>query len=455
MTKKSKPHVPAVTAVPEFSISARHSKALALTADQAPTRRTLLLGAATAAGAAALAASPKKARAIAPPGAVEYPVPADPTLVPGRPPGLNGGYGTRSQFETEVREWSGSGTSSRTPLASSEGTITPSALHFERHHNGIPEINPEEHALLVHGMVKRPLTFSMADLKRLPSTSRVAFIECAGNSAGEYHAARGKELHNMHGLVSSSEWTGVALSTVLREAGLKPGAAWILAEGRDASMLSRSIPVEKALDDAILAYAQNGEALRPEQGYPLRLLLPGWEGVTNVKWLHRLDVSDAPFQTREETSHYTDLNIITGKAKQFTFIMAAKSLILFPHPEAKLEGPGFYEITGLAWSGRGRIKRVEVTTDGGKSWHLAELQDPVLPKAQTRFRFPWVWDGEPAMLQSRATDETGYVQPSIRQLKEVRGDAERGNVNYHNNAIQTWRVNPGGTIENVHFSGHP
>jgi sulfane dehydrogenase subunit SoxC len=451
MTNKFKPQVPDVAAAPVLLDRGRQSKALTPTADQDPSRRKLLLGAA-AAGAAAVAAAPKQAQAIAPPGAVEYPVPVDPTQVPGRPPGLNGGYGTRSQFESEVREWSSSGTSSRTPLASSEGTITPSALHFERHHNGIPEIDPEEHSLLVHGMVKRPLTFTIADLKRLPSTSRVAFIECGGNSAGEYHAARGHEIHNMHGLVSSSEWTGVALSTVLREAGLESGAAWLLAEGRDAAMVSRSIPLEKALDDAVLAYAQNGEALRPEQGYPLRLLLPGWEGITNVKWLHRLDVSDAPFQTREETSHYTDLNIVTGEAKQFTFVMAAKSLILFPHPEAKLEGPGFFEITGLAWSGRGKIKRVEVTTDGGKNWHLAELQDPVLSKSQTRFRFPWVWDGEPTMLQSRATDETGYVQPSIRQLKEVRGDAERGNVNYHNNAIQTWRVNRGGTIENVHFS---
>jgi len=258
-----------------------------------------------------------------------------------------------------------------------------------------------------------------------------------------------KTVQGTHGLLSTSEWTGVQFSTLAREVGLKDGAGWVLAEGADSAVMTRSIPLEKLLADAIIAYAQNGEALRPEQGYPLRLILPGWEGNTHIKWLRRLDVSDKPFMTREETSKYTDL-LGNGKARQFSFTMEAKSVITFPSGEMKLPGPGFYEITGLAWSGRGRIARLEVSVDGGKNWNLAALQDPVLPICTTRFRFPWFWNGQPSVLQSRATDETGYVQPTLQQLVDIRGLAGPFGSVYHLNAIQSWSVAADGSVSNVH-----
>jgi sulfane dehydrogenase subunit SoxC len=252
-----------------------------------------------------------------------------------------------------------------------------------------------------------------------------------------------------HGLVSTSEWTGVPLSTLFKQVGLKDEAAWVLAEGADAAVMTRSVPLDKCLSDALIVYAQNGEAIRPEQGYPIRLFLPGWEGNISIKWLRRLEVGDKPYQTREETSKYSDIITNTGKARQFTFTMEAKSVITFPSGELKLPGPGFYEITGLAWTGRGKIARVEVTTDGGKTWHLASLQDPILPIAQTRFRYPWVWDGSPAIIASRAIDETGYSQPSKEQLIAERGPLEVG-LFYHMNAIQHWRIDRDGNVKNWH-----
>ena len=259
--------------------------------------------------------------------------------------------------------------------------------------------------------------------------------------------------HVPHGLVSASEWTGVPLSTLLRQTGLKPGAAWVLAEGADAAVMSRSVPIDKCLSDALIVFAQNGEAIRPEQGYPMRLFLPGWEGNMSIKWLRRLEVSDKPYYTREETSKYTDLITTTGKARIFTFTMEAKSVITFPSGEMKLPGVGFYEITGLAWSGRGKIARVEVSTDSGKRWNLATLQDPVLSISQTRFGFPWIWDGTPAVLQSRATDETGYSQPTHQQLIAERGPLETGAQFYHMNAVQSWGVATDGSVKNVYPVG--
>ena len=361
----------------------------------------------------------------------------------------DGGYGSRSQFENEVR-WryptdSLDSSWSMTPLASGQGIITPSGLHFERHHGGIPNIDPERHSLIVHGMVDRPLSLTVADLKRMPSVSRLHFIECSGNGLTEWVKPTLRTVQGTHGLTSTSEWTGVALSTVLREAGVQDGAAWILAEGSDAAVMTRSCPIDKAMDDAILAYAQNGEALRPEQGYPLRLLLPGFEGNTHIKWLRRLDVSDKPFMTREETSKYTDL-MPDGKARIFTLDMDAKSVITFPSGAMKLPKPGFYEISGLAWSGRGKVAKVEVSVDGGKTWTEAPLQEPVISKCHTRFRLPWVWDGTEAVLQSRCTDETGYLQPALKDLVAVRGT----NSVYHLNAIQSWHVAPTGEVTNVH-----
>jgi sulfane dehydrogenase subunit SoxC len=243
----------------------------------------------------------------------------------------------------------------------------------------------------------------------------------------------------------------VALSTLFSEAGIKAGAAWGLAEGADAQVMTRSFPIDKGWKDAMVAYAQNGEALRPEQGYPLRLVLPGWEGNTHIKWLRRLKISDKPFHTREETSKYTDL-LTGGKARQFSYEMEAKSVITSPSGEMKLDGPGFHEITGLAWSGRGKIKRVEVSTDGGDTWDNAELQLPVMPICHTRFRLPWKWDGKPAIIQSRCQDETGYVQPTIKQLIDVRGmdgHPAYGSI-YHLNGIQSWGIDSEGNVKNVH-----
>lgn len=409
------------------------------------SRRGMLLSGALLGGALVV----RPARAEAPPGAIEYPVQPDPTREQGRVILDDGGYGSRSQFENEIR-WryptaSLDSSWSMTPLASGQGIITPSGLHFERHHGGIPNIDPQRHALILHGMVDKPLRLTMDDLKRMPSASRIMFIECSGNGLTEWEKPTLRTVQGTHGLTSTSEWTGVRLSTVLAEAGVQDGAAWILAEGADAAVMTRSIPIDKAMDDAILAYAQNGEALRPEQGYPLRLLLPGYEGNTQIKWLRRLEVGDKPFMTREETLKYTDL-LPDGTARQFTLTMDAKSVITFPSGAMQLPRPGFYEITGLAWSGRGRIAEVEVSADGGKTWAKAALQEPVLDKCHTRFRLPWVWDGAEAVLQSRCTDETGYLQPTLAELVQARGTRSV----YHLNAIQSWRIAQNGEVSNVH-----
>jgi sulfane dehydrogenase subunit SoxC len=362
-------------------------------------------------------------------------------------------YGQPSAYEKDIIRWvsanpaaPGNGVS-WTPLHRLAGVLTPSGLHFERHHNGVPDIAPALHRLLVHGLVKNPIFLSLAQLKRYPMQTRVCFIECGGNSNAGWHeeptqAAAG----NLHGLVSCSEWTGVPLAVVLEEAGLLPDARWLIAEGADAAAMNVSIPVEKAWDDALLALYQNGEPLRPENGYPLRLLLPGYEGVTNVKWLRRLEAAERPVMARNETAQYTELQP-DGKARQFTFVMEAKSLVTHPSPGHRLEMPGLYQISGLAWSGRGKIAKVEVSADGGKTWGLAELQAPVLSKSFTRFRVPWRWDGAPAVLTSRAADETGYVQPERAKLV-----AERGRNGYfHYNAQVAWAVEAEGGLRHVYL----
>lgn len=359
-------------------------------------------------------------------------------------------YGSPSPYERNViRRMTAPGrfptaASTGTPLQDLHGIITPNGLHYERHHAGVPQIEPDGHRLLIHGLVDRPLLFTMDDLSRFPSVSRLHFLECAGNTQEWRDASPAWTPQQTHGLLSCCEWTGVLLSTLLAEVGVRRAARWVLAEGADAAAMTRSIPIEKAWDDAMIAYAQNGERLRPEQGYPLRLLLPGYEGNTSVKWLRRLKLGDQPFETREETSKYTDL-MPDGKARQFTLVMEAKSVITRPAGGQRLRETGFYEIIGLAWSGRGRIRRVDVSTDGGASWHQAALQEPVLPKCLTRFRLPWTWSGGPAVLQSRAVDETGYVQPTRAQLVAVRGV----NSFYHFNGIQSWRVAADGVITNA------
>ena len=359
-----------------------------------------------------------------------------------------GPYGERSPYEKAVRWTRQSRTpetgSSFTPLADSVGTLTPSSLHYERHHSGIPTIDPAQHRLIIHGMVDRPLSLSVADIKRLPSISRTMVLECGGNSGSEWAATTGPDVQRSFGLVSCSEWTGVSLALLLKEVGVRAGASWVIAEGADACRMMRSVPLEKAMDDALIAYGQNGEALRPAQGYPLRLLLPGWEGNTNVKWLHSLRLVDQPYMARDETAKYSDL-MPDGKARIFTYRMEAKSVITFPSGGQALPGRGLYELTGLAWSGSGRIERVEITTDGGKSWVNAQLQEPRLPNAFTRFRLTWRFDGREAVIASRATDQTGYVQPSREELIAVRGT----NSGYHFNGMKFWKVHADGTVTNV------
>src|SRR5215217_7409260 len=362
---------------------------------------------------------------------------------PGAPASADG---ERSSFEDGVVRWAPNPVISFSPLAELRGTLTPNALFYEIHFGGIPAIDPAEHRLMVHGLVERPTLFTMDDLKRFPSVSVTHFLECAGNSFFEWQEGSGGEtVQQTAGLTSCAEWTGVPVATVLREVGIKPGGGWMLAEGADAAGHDRSIPVAKAMHDGLLAYAANGEDLRPSQGYPLRLLLPGFEGNTNVKWLRRLKLGTEPWHTRQETSHYSDL-MPDGTARQFTFVMEAKSVITSPSGGQRLAGPGFKEITGLAWSGRGRIAQVDVSTDGGQTWSMATLQEPVRPIAWTRFRLPWMWDGQPARLQSRAIDETGYVQPTLEQLVEARGV----NSFYHFNGIQTWDVAADGEVTNVY-----
>jgi sulfane dehydrogenase subunit SoxC len=348
-------------------------------------------------------------------------------------------YGMPSRFEAHVVrrqvEWltaSPISSVSFTPLADLQGIITPNGLHFERHHAGVPEIDPEQHRLMIHGMVERPLILTVDELMRFPSTSVIHFLECPANGGMEWRGAQMEALQFTHGMVSCCEWTGVRLATLL------------LADGADGAAMARSIPIEKALDDALVVYAQNGEMLRPEQGYPVRLLLPGWEGNTNVKWLRRLELGDQPWYLREETSKYTDL-MPDGRAREFTWAMDVKSVITSPCPEKPLRNQGLCEIQGLAWSGRGRIKRVDISFDGGVNWQPTELKGLVLPKALTRFSLLWHWQGQPALLQSRAIDETGDVQPTLGQLREMRGV----NSIYHNNAIHTWKLAAGGEVTNV------
>jgi len=361
-------------------------------------------------------------------------------------------YGQPSAYENDVQRMvggtpgvTGSGVSF-TPLEKIHGTITPNGLHFERHHSGVPDIDPAQHKLLIHGLVERPLTFTMDALMRYPTVTRIQFLECSGNSGRSNLTAQPQQapLGALHGLVSCSEWTGIPLSVVLDEAGIKPEGKWVLAEGADAAAMSRSVPLEKIMDDAIIALYQNGERLRPENGYPMRLFLPGYEGNMSVKWLRRLKVNAAPTMTRDETSHYTDV-VLGGKAKILTFPMVVKSVITNPSPTMTLGQTGLYEVTGLAWSGAGKITRVEVSADGGATWAEAALTEPVLSESFTRFRIPWQWSGGPATLLSRAVDETGAMQPTRAQFVGEYGERS----NYHNNTIQAWGIAATGEVSNV------
>ncbi len=331
------------------------------------------------------------------------------------------------------------------PLQGLFGIITPSGLHFERHHQGWVDVDPARHRLMLNGLVKRPRVYTMDDLMRLPSVSRIHFLECGANTGMEWGNVAVPTVQYTHGMLSGSEFTGVLLSTLLEDAGFdKAKGKYILAEGADGSGMTRTIAMERALDDVLVAYGMNGEMLRPENGYPLRLVVPGVQGVSWVKWLRRIEVGDQPYATKDETSHYVDL-MPDGLLRQYSSIQEAKSVITSPSGGQVLLNRGFYNVTGLAWSGRGSIRKVDVSFDGGRNWATARLENPVLPKALTRFNIDWVWDGSPVILQSRAMDETGYVQPTYAQLRAVRGTRSI----YHNNAIQSWQVAPSGDVANV------
>jgi sulfane dehydrogenase subunit SoxC len=343
----------------------------------------------------------------------------------------------------------------RTPLHLLNGTITPNGVHFIVARTGAPNIDPAKHRLVLHGLVKQPLVFTLEKLERYPMVSRIAFIECGGNSAPFYsNEPLQGTLQALHGLVSCAEWTGVKLSTLMEEVGVDPRAKWVVAEGADAASVNRSVPLAKAMDDAIVALYQNGERIVPSNGYPMRLLLPGYEGNMSIKWLRRLKFTEAPVMSIHEMKYYTMLRP-DGKAYQMFFPQEVKSFITHPSPGMTLKGRGFYEISGIAYSGNGPISKVEVSADGGKSWAEAALQLPILSKAFTRFRMPWHWDGSPVVLQSRATDEAGNAQPTRAELIADRGQTKAappigGFPNRHFNAITSWAINAAGEASNVY-----
>lgn len=360
-------------------------------------------------------------------------------------------YGVPSKFEKNVIRrdvpWLTASPESSvnfTPLHELDGIITPSGLCFERHHGGVADINPADHRLMINGLVEKPLVFTMDDIRRMPRINKIYFLECAANSGMEWRGAQLNGCQFTHGMVHNVMYTGVMLKTLLDEAGLKLNAKWLMLEGADAAGMNRSLPLAKALDDVMLAFAMNGEALRPEQGYPLRAVIPGWEGNLWVKWLRRIEVGDQPWQTREETSKYTDL-LADGRSRKHTFVMDAKSVVTNPSPQAPLKYKGRNVLSGFAWSGRGAVARVDVTFDGGRNWQTARIDGPVLDKSMVRFYVDFDWSGQEMMVQSRAMDSTGYVQPTKDELRAVRGV----NSIYHNNGIQTWLVRSNGETENV------
>jgi sulfane dehydrogenase subunit SoxC len=361
-------------------------------------------------------------------------------------------YGMPSKYEHNIQRRQSPGLTrvaeasvSFAPLQGLFGIVTPNGLHFERHHQGWWDIDPSRHRLMVMGLVREAKVYTMDDLMRLPAVSRMHFIECGANTGMEWGNVAVPTVQYTHGMLSCCEFTGVPLATLLDDCGFdRAKGRFVLAEGADGSSMTRTISIERALDDAIVAWAMNGEMLRPENGYPLRLVVPGVQGVSWVKWLRRLKVGDQPFGTKDETVHYVDL-MPDGMLRQYTSIQECKSVITSPSGGQQLLDRGYYNVTGVAWSGRGRVKRVDVSFDGGRNWRTARLENPVLTKCLTRFNIDWTWDGGPAILQSRAIDETGYVQPKINQLRAVRGTRSI----YHNNAIQSWKVADTGEVSNV------
>jgi sulfane dehydrogenase subunit SoxC len=406
--------------------------------DKTTSRRQLLKAGLAGAGVAAAAPAAK---------AQDFVTPS--MLTPGKP---FSAYGMPASYEAGVKRIVGTpgispGTgSSRTPLEMLEGIITPSGLHYERHHNGVPDIDPANHRLVIHGLVDKPLEFTMDALMRYPRVSRIHFMECGGNSGGN-GGPNPPQLTagGIHGLLSCSEWTAVELGPLLDEAGVKPEGKWLIAESADAANISRSIPLAAAKEQGLLVLFQNGERLRPEQGYPLRFIMPGWEGNLNIKWVHRLKVTALPGMTKDETSKYSMLQA-DGKARQFNLVLPVKSVITRPSGQMTMQGPGFYEISGVAWSGHGRITKLEISTDSGSSWINADMPGPVLPKALTRFRLPWEWNGQPTTIMSRATDEMGNVQPTHAEWVKQFAPGQ----NYQNNGIQCWAIGADNSVKNTY-----
>lgn len=416
-----------------------------------PERRDFLRKSFLAAAAASL---------VTPLMAAEQAVDGDPAILnlPDHTKGLGlpvaaNPYGLPSKYEANLQRRESPGLTrvgqasvSFCPLQGLFGIITPSGLHFERHHQGWWDVDPTQHRLMINGLVKRPMVFTMDDLMRMESVSRIHFIECGANSGMEWGNVAVPTVQYTHGMLSCSEFTGVPLIKVLEHCGvdLKKGR-FILAEGADGSSMTRTIPMEVVESgEVLLAYGQNGEMLRPENGYPLRLVVPGIQGVSWVKYLRRIEVGDQPYAAKDEAVHYVDL-MPDGTHRQYTSIQECKSVITTPSGGQKLLNKGFYNISGIAWSGRGSIKAVDVSVDGGRNWKTAKLQGPVQYKALTRFNMPWVWDGKPTIIQSRAVDSTGYVQPSYRTLRGVRGTKSI----YHNNSIQSWEIRADGSLHNV------
>ncbi|KUO69484.1 MAG: sulfite dehydrogenase [Alphaproteobacteria bacterium BRH_c36] len=364
-------------------------------------------------------------------------------------------YGQPSPYEKDVVrrhvEWltpSVQTSVNFTPLHELDGIITPNGLCFERHHAGVAEVEPDKYRLMINGLVDKSLVFTLDDLKRFPRRNQINFLECAANTGMEWRGVQLNGCQFTHGMVHNVMYTGVPLSVLFEEAGLKTSARWVMAEGADASAMNRSLPMAKAIDDCMIAFKMNGEALRPEQGYPARLVVPGWEGSMWVKWIRRLEIGDEPWHSREETSKYTDL-LTTGKSRRFTWEMDCKSVITSPSPQAPVNHKrGQTVITGLAWSGRGTIARVDVSLDGGRNWVAARIDGPSLNKSLHRFYYDFDWNGEAMLLQSRAVDSTGYIQPTKAELRQVRGT----NSVYHNNSIQTWYLKKSGEVENVEIS---
>ncbi len=414
------------------------------------TRRSFLRGGVAAGGA--LAGMAAAARAAGP----------DPLITEVQPwaQGFGEGvdatpYGLPIHFESDVVRrnvgWLTADTISSinfTPIHALDGTITPQGCAFERHHSGAIELSKDDYRLMINGLVDQPLVFTYADLERFPRENHVYFCECAANTGMEWAGAQLNGAQFTHGMIHNMEYAGVSLRTLLAEAGVRTEGKWVFVEGADASSNGRSIPLEKALDDVLVAFKANGEALRMEHGYPVRLVVPGWEGNMWVKWLRRIEVTANAVESREETSKYTD-TMADGSSRKWTWVMDAKSIVTSPSPQAPIKhGPGPLVITGLAWSGRGSIARVDVSVDGGKNWRTARLAPHTNNKALHRFYLEHDWDGSEMLLQSRAIDSTGYVQPTKDELRAVRGL----NSVYHNNCIQTWWVKESGEAENVEVS---